>query len=165
MVLRRSDAAWEAPGGERPVRNPTVNSIRPGRLVSLPFNGETRTVACCPRKLVALRGSVAKRRRERSGGWRRNGRKAKPMTQRDLRGSGRPTRTHAPPCRPAGVRASIVASKPGNAGGAKGRRKMDAGCRHRRNTHRRQCRERLHKAERSTAAGRGSNQRRGQSVC
>jgi hypothetical protein len=50
------------------------------------------------------------------GGWRRNGRKTQTNTQGDLLGT-----KHCS----AGVRASIVAMKPGNAGGAKGRREMD----------------------------------------
>jgi hypothetical protein len=37
-------------------------------------------------KAVALRGSVSKRRRGLSGGWRWNGRKAKHPKQGDLRG-------------------------------------------------------------------------------
>ena len=55
-----------------------------------------------------------------TGGWRRNGWKARHMKQRDLSGS------DGPRSRRAGVRGSIVAMKPGNAGGAKGPRKMDA---------------------------------------
>jgi len=90
-----------------------VNSIRPGVLASLLPTGEAQTGQ---RKPVALRGSVSKQRRETHGGWRRNGWKAKHMKQRDLPGARQ---------RRAGVRASIVATKPGNAGGAKGRRKMD----------------------------------------
>ena len=59
-----------------------VNSIRPGCLASLLPIGEAQTDA--GRKPVALRGSVSKRRREQSGGWRRNGRKARYMKQGDL---------------------------------------------------------------------------------
>ncbi len=38
----------------------------------------------------------------------------------------RPARTRRPSGRRAGVRGAIVATKPGNAGGAKGSREMDA---------------------------------------
>ena len=60
------------------------------------------------------------------------------MKQGDLKGTGgcscavtpaRPSAVARDPCtksHPSGVRASIVAEKPGNAGGAKGCRKMDA---------------------------------------
>jgi len=108
-----------------------VNSIRPGCLASLLRSGEAQTDAS--RKPLTLRGSVVKRSEEQSGGWRWNDRKAKHMKQGDLFGSGgcscagfsqenRPVRRASR----TGVRASIVASKPGNAGGAKGRRKVDA---------------------------------------
>ncbi len=60
-----------------------VNSIRPGCLASLLGKGEAQTRLG---KSVALRGSVRKRRRKQSGGWRRNGRKARHMKQGDLCG-------------------------------------------------------------------------------
>ena len=63
-----------------------VNSIRPGCLASLLGTGEAQTDA--GRKPVALKGSVTKRRREQSGGWRRNGRKAGSMKQGDLSDDG-----------------------------------------------------------------------------
>ena len=63
-----------------------VNSIRPGCLASLLGTGEAQTDA--GRKPVALKGSVSKRRREQSGGWRRNGRKARCMKQGDLSDDG-----------------------------------------------------------------------------
>ena len=91
-----------------------VNSIRPDCLASLPSYGEARTGIL--RKPSTLMGNVSKPSTEQSGGWRRNGRKVRLVKQRDL-----PGRLIA-----AGVRAFIVAKKPGNAGGAKGRRKMDA---------------------------------------
>ena len=51
---------------------------------SLRTQGEARTGA--PRKPTTLRGSVRKRSWGRWGGWRRNGRKARHMKQRDLLG-------------------------------------------------------------------------------
>ncbi len=57
------------------------NSIRPGCLASLLGNGEAQTRFGKP---STLRGSVSKRWREQSGGWRRNGWKARCMKQGDL---------------------------------------------------------------------------------
>ena len=117
-------------GGEQPevnVQSATpVNSIRPGCSASLLIQGEAWTGAI--RKSTTLRGSVAKRSWRRRGGWRRKGRKARPMTRRDLRGpDGSVLRANpVPRDRHAGVRGAIVATKPGNAGGAKGSREMDA---------------------------------------
>ena len=109
-------------GGKQPEVNrqsaTQVNSIRPSRAASLQSNGEAQTGMS--RMSPTLRGSVSKRWGGRGGGWRRNGRTAQHTTQRDLRG---PDRARA---RRAGVRGTIVAPKPGNAGGAKGPREMDA---------------------------------------
>ncbi len=58
-----------------------VNSIRPGCLASLLGNGEAQTRFGKP---STLRGSVLKRLQEQSGGWRRNGPKARYMKQGDL---------------------------------------------------------------------------------
>ena len=58
-----------------------VNSIRPGCLASLLGNGEAQTRRGKP---GTLRGSVLKRFQEQSGGWRRNGGKARYMKQGDL---------------------------------------------------------------------------------
>ncbi len=63
-----------------------------------------------------LMGNVLKQSVEQPGGWRRNGRKAEQMKQRDLPES---------QTTPAGVRGFIVAMKPGNSGGAKEPRKME----------------------------------------
>src|SRR5258707_6979513 len=75
-------------GGEEPevnVQSATkVNSIRPCRSASLRIQGEARTGET--RKPTTLRGSVIKRSWGRWGGWRRNGRKARHMKQRDLPG-------------------------------------------------------------------------------
>ena len=105
--LRRREAGWGVPGGERPVRNAS-------ELDSAGCGGEPAAKWRSPdrkRKPSTLRGSVPKRSRDASGGWRRNGWKAEHMTQRDLSGA-----RHCP----TGVRGAIVARKPGNAGGAKG---------------------------------------------
>ena len=68
------------------------------------------------------------------GGWRRNDRKVQHVKQGYLYGNqwefmcrkADSSVTRVRRARRAGVRASIVAMKPGNAGGAKGPRKMDA---------------------------------------
>jgi hypothetical protein len=130
--LRRREAGWGVPGGERPVRNAS-------ELDSAGCLGEPAAKWRNPdrkRKPVTLKGSVSKRWRGTPGGWRRNGRKAKHMTQRDLSGANRcsssataalwgDSRREDAKSRRAGVRGAIVAKKPGNAGGAKGSRKMD----------------------------------------
>ena len=78
-------------GGKQPEVNDQpvtkVNSIRPDRAASLLGNGEARTGMT--RKPATLRGSVSKRSRGRLGGWRRDGRTAEHMKQRDLPGSQR----------------------------------------------------------------------------
>jgi hypothetical protein len=61
-----------------------VNSIRPQHAASLLANGEARTGET--RKSTTLRGSVLKRSWSEMGDWRRNGRKARHMKQRDLGG-------------------------------------------------------------------------------
>ena len=68
-----------------------VNSIRPCQSASLLGNGEARTGVI--RKPTTLKGSVRKRSWGWWGGWRRNGRKARHMKQRDLSG---PTGVHCP---------------------------------------------------------------------
>ena len=97
--LRRREAGRGVPGGERPVRN-----IR--ELDSAGCLGEPAANWRSPdrkRKPVTRRGRVRKRWRGTPGGWRRNGPKAKHMTQRDLSS----TRQGS-----AGVRGAIVAMKP-----------------------------------------------------
>jgi len=68
-----------------------ANSIRPGLPASLLASGEARTDAS--RRPATLRGSVSKRSWGWRGGWRRNGRKAKHVNQRELRG---PVGVHCP---------------------------------------------------------------------
>src|SRR3954451_14445720 len=85
-------------GGKQPEVNgqsvTKVNSIRPSRVASLQAKVEAQTGAS--RMPPRLRGSVSKRWEGRGGGWRRNGRTALHVTQRDLRGH----QTGAsPPCR------------------------------------------------------------------
>src|SRR5205085_4429901 len=65
---------------------------------------------------------------------------------------------------PVGVRASIVALKPGNAGRAKGRRKVEAGGLDRWNNDRRQCHW-LNKSETFRTCGSGRNLRSGPNAC
>ena len=65
------------------------------------------------------------------GGWRRNDRKVRHVKQGDLNGQDgvhvpdSPWEPTGKKSRRSGVRASIVVMKPGNSGGAKGRRKVD----------------------------------------
>ena len=104
----------------------TVNSIRQGvvaRLLGmcealvLVESGEITT---CPGH--AKHGSDAT-----SGGWRWNGGKDHNRKRGDLSVRGRSSRLHkSPKSRPTGVGASIRAKKPGNTGGAKGGRKVEA---------------------------------------
>ncbi len=78
-------------GGKQPEVNDQsatqVNSIRPCGVASPLARGEARTGAI--RKSATLMGSVIKRSRDEQGGWRRNGWKARHMTQRDLLGTNR----------------------------------------------------------------------------
>ncbi len=62
----------------------------------------------------------------RRGGWRRKGWKRGRDKQGDPPGTERCSWPSGPKSRPAGVRASVVAKKRGNARGAKGRRKVEA---------------------------------------
>ncbi len=85
-------------GGKQPEENDhsvtQVNSIRPGCLASLLGNGEAQT---CFGKPATLRdhpaggARVSKRWREQSGGWRRNGPKARYIKQGDLSDDQDPT--------------------------------------------------------------------------
>jgi len=128
-VTERNCVAARRGGEQRDVNDQSatqVNSIRPCRAASLLGNGEARTGAI--RKSVTLRGSVQKRSRGRLGGWRRNG------LDGQTHDTGRPARVQAEfivpdkdtKSRRAGVRAPIVASKPGNSGGAKGCREVES---------------------------------------
>ena len=108
-------------GGEQPeaeVRSQIglprpVNSIRWLRRASLCRKGEACRASGEPR---TARGLSMLDRGRRSHGWSENARKGSGMTIRDRRG--RLTCVE--------VRALIVAMKPGNAGGAKERRKVNA---------------------------------------
>src|ERR1700722_13478403 len=66
---------------------------------------------------------------------------------------------------PGGDRASVVARKRGNARGAKGGRKGEAGKTEKRNNNPGQCRKRLNKGERSEPGGHGWNQQSGPNAC
>ena len=104
-----------------------TNAIRPDVAVSFLPTGETQTRSASGGKPDTLKGSVAKRCRGASGGWRRNDGKVRYMNQGDLIGPGAvfKLRGAEEPYR-SGVRAAIVAKKRGNARGAKGHRKVDA---------------------------------------
>lgn len=99
---------WSQIGRPRP-----VNSIRWLRGASLRSKGEACRESGEPR---TAEGLSMLERGPRSHGWSENALKGSGMTIRDRRG--RLIRV--------GVRAPIVAMKPGNAGGAKERRKVNA---------------------------------------
>ena len=101
-----------------------TNAIRPGVVASQLGNGEAQTRESG--EPSTLMGSVIKRCWGASGGWRRNDGKVGYMNQGDLAGV---WTVFMPLCRRAGqpgVRAAIVARKPGKSGGAKDRRKVEA---------------------------------------
>lgn len=109
------------PGGEQPevqLRSQTdqrrsVNSIRPVQWASLRTKGEAWTETSEPttaRELSKLDVGQC------NGGWSENVGKGSGLTIRERRGG----------LSRGAVRAIIVAPKPGNAGGAKGRRKAKA---------------------------------------
>jgi len=105
-----------------------TNSIRPGRLVSLRWKGETRT--CESRKPVALIRMGAK---ATAGAVRWLETEGPEGHSHEAKRPAWAMRSEEPErhlCR-AGVRALIVAMKPGNSGGAKGCRKMETRCRNR----------------------------------
>jgi hypothetical protein len=122
------EAAWETTRGERAIRRKT-NSIRPCCLASLRWTGEARTRANGKPTTLrvgakAMLGAVRWLEAEsREGGTHE---------------VERPVRQQGARARRAGVRALIVAirthalgmnrEKPGNAGGAKGCRKMETRC-------------------------------------
>ena len=105
-----------------------VNSIRPDSGTSLRALSEVRPVAHAPYigESLAAVGGAGQRDNERvlketvsdrkaatspSGGWRQNGRKRKRGKQGDLLGTTRCSWPQGPKSRPAGVRASIRATK------------------------------------------------------
>ena len=109
------EAAWGATRGERAIRRMT-NSIRPCRLASLRWKGEAQTRANGrPVTLMvgvkAMTGAVRWLETESLEGG-----------TREVERPGRPQGAQA---HRTGVRPPIVARKPGNAGGAKGWRKVE----------------------------------------
>ena len=87
-VTERNCVLARGGGKQREVNDQSVtrvNSIRPCCAASLLGKGEARTGAI--RKPTTLRGSVSKRSWGRLGGWRRNGRTARHVTQGDLDGT------------------------------------------------------------------------------
>jgi hypothetical protein len=121
LVAAEGNCAAAMWGGEQPeaeVRSQTglprpVNSIRYPRRASLLAKGEACRVSGEPRTAQGL--SMLDRGR-RGYSWSENARKG---TWPKMRGRRRGLTG-------AGFRAPIVAKKPGNAGGAKGRRKVNA---------------------------------------
>ena len=112
------EAAWGATRGERAIRRKT-NSIRPCCLASHRWTGEAATRAN-GKPITLMVGAKAMTGAVR---W----------LEAESREGGaheveRPARKQGAQARRAGVRASIVASKPGNAGGAKGGRKVETRC-------------------------------------
>jgi len=120
-LAAEGNCAMATSGGEQPeaeVRSQIgllrpVNSIRWLRGASLRRKGEACRENGKPR---TARGLSMLDRGQRSYGWSENALKGTWMKIRDRRGG----------LSRAGVRALIVALKPGNAGGAKGRRKVNA---------------------------------------
>ena len=120
-VAAEGNCAAAMRGGEQPeaeVRSQTglsrpVNSIRYPRRASLLARGEACRESGEPR---TARGLSMLDRGRRGYSWSENARKG---TWKKMRG-----RCRGLTC--AGFRASIVAGKPGNSGGAKGRRKVNA---------------------------------------
>ena len=112
VVVRRGGEQPETEDRSRTCLPRRVNSIRHVNRASLLGKGE----ACCVSGKPVAAQALPRLQRGRFGcGWSGNDRKEAWDKWRDLSG-----------CRergPAGVRASIRARKPGNAGGAKGRRK------------------------------------------
>jgi|SRR5277367_3171840 len=116
-------------GEQREANGPSVVAqTRFGRADWRASDGKVKPRPVMNGKPPTLTGQVTKRSGERWGDWRRRARKVRPVKWRDLRGveqgmCARSSRPHAHPR--AGVRALIVAMKPGNAGGAKGCRKVE----------------------------------------
>jgi hypothetical protein len=109
------EAAWGATRGERAIRRRT-NSIRPRRLASLRWNGEAPTRA--NGKPTTLTAGV----KAMAGAARWLETESLEGGTRDVE---RPARQQGAQAHRAGVRTLIVAVKPGNAGGAKGCRKVE----------------------------------------
>ena len=103
----------------------TVNSIRQDVVARLL---ELREALVLRIKEITASAKHAKHGGDAtSGGWRWNGRKGHSRKRGDLSAGGRSSwLVEGPKSRPAGVRSPIGARKPGNAGGAKGGRKVNA---------------------------------------
>jgi hypothetical protein len=189
--VARGNCVLARGGGEQPEVNPqsaaSANSIRPVALTSLRVNGEVRMVSArfgTPPDIPTGRAT---------GGWRRNGAKircregGRPGGLRTRPGAyggvGAGHCRTVPACGrrradrryeasdaspgnlvPSGVRAPVVASKPGNSGRARGRRKVEAGSTDRWNHDRRQC-HRLRKSETPRTRGSGRKRRSGPNAC
>lgn len=113
---------------ERPVRS-KANSFRHGGTGEPASEGRSLNIRAIGWTLGAEVACQSGLEGSRCG-WRQNGRKVAHVTRGDLegrRGVGPPPKgKRVMIASPPEVRAPVVASKPGNAGGAKGRRKVDA---------------------------------------
>ena len=118
LQLRRREAGWGASGGEEVVRRIT-NSIRPHRLASLRAKGEART--CSDEQEAHDAEGLGAKATKGTVRW---------LETEGFEGqttvSGETCAVPASSRPAAGVRALVVAMKPGNAGGAKGCRKREA---------------------------------------
>src|SRR5437867_965303 len=122
MTQRKPDSATPTGEPASAVRSPRQDPRRKDSLGLLP---EARSNGQRPR---------AEKKRERAqmpwlgrrGGWGQKGWKCGRDKQGDPSGPERCSWPVRPKSRPAGVRASVVARKRGNARGAKGRRKVEA---------------------------------------
>ncbi len=148
MLLRRHEAGWRATGGELSVRRRQTRFGLFGVAASLLANGEAQLTseepcyvgAESPKVFATVSlGEKSNPHLQRAtvGGWRQNDGKIQGVKQGDLSGHRRRSTSeavveqstiHRPEdakSRLTGVRGTIVATKPGNSGGAKGSRKMD----------------------------------------
>src|SRR4029077_14159798 len=178
LSVAEGNCVVERRGGEQPEANDQsinktmMNSIRPEALASLlskdeakngirPGKGERKirdlSLESTVSRKIGMHGVVGDRM---VGSW-------SDMNQGSRAGKERRSWLLAEPEEPwpEGDRASVVARKRGNARGAKGGRKVEAGRTEGRTTNPRQCRQGLNKREKSEPAGPGWNRRSGPNAC